>query len=187
MASLTITQSTMNGRTVYKVDGKWFYTKSNAVAYARRTGHSVNTKKPKAKRVLGPLHAIDMSYEGTLDNPRKFSRGVGKYKQTARSAQARDRYMHAAHGLYDEGMAGYERELLGAYPRREFTRVANPREFIRGEGKYKQTPISAHRREMYFDRATDLYNEGLAGYERELLGAPPRREFKRVANRRNRR
>jgi hypothetical protein len=130
MASLTITQSTMNGRTVYKVDGKWFYTKSNAVAYVRKTGHSVKTKKPKAKRVLGPLHAIDMSYEGTLDNPRKF---------------------------------------------------------IRGEGKYKQTPISAHRREMYFDRATDLYNEGLAGYERELLGPPPRREFKRVANRRNRR
>jgi len=127
MASLTITQSTMNGRTVYKVDGKWFYTKANAVAYVRKTGHSVKTKKPKAKRVLGPLHAIDMSYEGTLDNPRKFSRGVGKYKQTPISAHRRDMWLEGAADLFDRDLAGYERELLGPFPRREFKRVANRR------------------------------------------------------------
>lgn len=186
MASLTITQSTMNGRTVYKVGGKWFYSKSNAVEYVRRTGHSVKTKKPKAKRVLGKLHPIDMSYEGALDNPATFVRGVGKYKQTARSAQARDRYMHAAHGLYEEGLAGYERELLGAYPRREFARVANPRKFVRGEGKYRQTPESYQAGLRYAAQVEDMFERGLVGYE-DILGPMPHKKFKRVANRRNRR
>ena len=75
MASLRITKSTMNGRTVYKVNGKFFYTRANAAAYVRRTGHSASFSTPKSrsrkskKPVMGRLHAIDRDYVGVLDNP----------------------------------------------------------------------------------------------------------------------
>lgn len=77
MASLRITKSTLNGRTVYKVNGKFFYTRANAAAYVRKTGHSASfsTKKSRSRKgktkkpMMGRLHAIDREYVGVLDNP----------------------------------------------------------------------------------------------------------------------
>ena len=74
----------------------------------------------------GKVWVCESHVGGAASNPRQYTRGKGKFKQTAKSVQAQLLHQNILEDIYKSDLAGYEYGLAGPAPTRVYQQVENP-------------------------------------------------------------